>query len=74
LVALKGSSQELKERFLSNMSTRAAETMREDMESQGPMRLSEVEGQQKEIIKVVRRLADEGQIMLAGSGGDDAMI
>jgi len=48
--------------------------MREDMESQGPMRLSEVEGQQKEIIKVVRRLADEGQIMLAGSGGDDAMI
>jgi flagellar motor switch protein FliG len=74
LVALKTASQELKERFLSNMSTRAAETLREDMESQGPMRLSEVEGQQKEIIKIVRRLADEGQIMLAGSGGDDAMV
>jgi flagellar motor switch protein FliG len=74
LVALKTASQELKERFLSNMSTRAAETLREDMESQGPMRLSEVEAQQKEIIKIVRRLADEGQIMLAGSGGDDAMV
>ena len=73
IVALKGASPELKERFLSNMSSRAAETLREDLESRGPMRLSEVEAQQKEILKIVRRLADEGQIVIGG-GGDDAMV
>ena len=52
---------------------RAAEALREDLESRGPMRLSEVEAQQKEILKTVRRLADEGQIALA-SGGDDAFV
>jgi flagellar motor switch protein FliG len=74
IVALKGAQAELKELFLSNMSSRAAETMREDLESRGPMRLSEVEAQQKEIIKVVRRLADEGQIVVGGGGGEDAMV
>jgi flagellar motor switch protein FliG len=44
--------------------------MREDLESLGPVRLSEVEAQQKEIIKTVRKLADEGQIVLGGTGGD----
>lgn len=73
VVALKGASNELKEKFLSNMSSRAAETLREDLESRGPMRLSEVEAQQKEILKVVRRLSDEGQIVLGG-GGDDAFV
>ena len=73
IVALKGAQPELKEKFLSNMSTRAAESLREDLESRGPMRLSEVEAQQKEILKVVRRLADEGQIVIGG-GGDDAMV
>ena len=52
---------------------RAAEAMREDLESKGPVRMSEVEAQQKEILKVVRRLSDEGQIMLAG-GGDDGFV
>ncbi|WP_198972884.1 flagellar motor switch protein FliG [Xylophilus sp. ASV27] len=70
LVALKGASPELRDKFLSNMSTRAAEALREDLESRGPMRLSEVEAQQKEILKAVRRLADEGQIVLGGSGDD----
>eukprot|EP01038_Epipyxis_sp_PR26KG_P002635 gene2635-3734_t len=56
----------LRELVLANMSTRAAEALREDLESRGPMRLSEVETQQKEILKIVRRLADEGQIMLGG--------
>lgn len=74
IVALKGAQAELKELFLSNMSSRAAESMREDLESRGPMRLSEVEAQQKEIIKVVRRLADEGQIVVGGGGGEDAMV
>lgn len=73
IVALKGAQPELKEKFLANMSTRAADTLREDLESRGPMRLSEVEAQQKEILRVVRRLADEGVIVLGG-GADDAMI
>jgi flagellar motor switch protein FliG len=73
-VALKGAQPALKEKFLSNMSSRAAENLREDLESRGPMRLSEVEAQQKEILKVVRRLADEGTVVLGGGGGDDAMV
>ena len=73
IVALKGAAPELKEKILSNMSTRAAETLREDLESRGPMRLSEVEAQQKEVLKVVRRLADEGQIVI-GTGGDDSFV
>ena len=73
IVALKGASQELREKIFKNMSQRAAEMMREDLESKGPVRLSEVEAQQKEILQVVRRLADEGQIML-GAKGDDAYV
>ena len=73
IVALKGASSELRDKFLANMSSRAAETLREDLESRGPMRLSEVEAQQKEILKTVRRLAEEGQIVLGG-GGDDSFV
>ena len=74
IAALKGAQHELKEKILSNMSSRAAESLREDLESRGPMRLSEVEAQQKEILKTVRRLADEGQIVVGGGGADDAMV
>ncbi|HEY0878402.1 MAG TPA: flagellar motor switch protein FliG [Zeimonas sp.] len=73
IVALKGADAELRERIFRNMSQRAAETLREDLESKGPVRLSEVEAEQKEILKTVRRLADEGQIALGG-GGDDAFV
>ena len=73
IVALKGAVPELREKFLSNMSSRAADALREDLESRGPMRLSEVEAQQKEILKTVRRLSDEGQIVIGG-GGDDAFV
>ena len=73
IVALKGGSPELREKILSNMSRRAGEALREDLESRGPLRLSEVEAQQKEILKTVRRLADEGQITLGG-GGEDAFV
>ncbi|MDP2022739.1 MAG: flagellar motor switch protein FliG [Hydrogenophaga sp.] len=69
VIALKGATSELRELVFANMSTRAAEGLREDLESRGPVRLSEVEAQQKEILKVVRRLSDEGQIVLGG--GDD---
>lgn len=71
--ALKGASSDLKEKILANMSTRAADTLREDLDSRGPMRLSEVEAQQKEILKTVRRLADEGQIVIGG-GGEEAFV
>ena len=73
-VALKGAQPALKDKFLANMSSRAAENLKEDLESRGPMRLSEVEAQQKEILKVVRRLADEGTIVLGGGGNEDAMV
>jgi flagellar motor switch protein FliG len=71
VVALKGASPELRERIFKNMSTRAAETLREDLDARGPVRLSEVEAEQKEMLKVVRRLADEGQIVLAAGSADE---
>lgn len=73
VVALKGAPAELRDRVLSNMSTRAAETLREELETRGPVRVSEVEAEQKEILKIVRRLVDEGTITLGG-GGDDAFV
>ena len=73
VIALKGATPELREKIFKNMSTRAAETLREDLESRGPVRVSEVEAEQKEMLKVVRRLVDEGQIQLAG-GGDDQFL
>ncbi|HEV8314365.1 MAG TPA: flagellar motor switch protein FliG [Burkholderiaceae bacterium] len=73
VIALKGASPELREKVFKNMSTRAAETLREDLESRGPVRLSEVEAEQKEMLKTVRRLADEGQIVLS-AGGDDEFV
>lgn len=68
IIALKGASEEMREKIFKNMSQRAAEMMREDLESKGPVRLSEVEAQQKEILMIVRRLADEGQISLGAKG------
>lgn len=67
-LALKGADEEIKEKMLRNMSKRASEMLREDMEARGPVRLSEVEAAQKEIISTARRLADEGEIALGGSG------
>ncbi|MCW7540551.1 flagellar motor switch protein FliG [Aquabacterium sp. A7-Y] len=73
VIALKGASPEMREKVFTNMSARAAETLREDLESRGPVRLSEVEAEQKEMLKTVRRLADEGQIVLS-TGGDDSFV
>ena len=70
IIALKGASQDLREKIFKNMSQRAGEMMREDLESKGPVRLSEVEAQQKQILQIVRRLSDEGQIVLGGKGED----
>jgi len=73
IIALKGAPKELLEKFLKNMSQRAAETLREDIEGRGPVRVSQVETEQKAILQVVRRLAESGEITLGGQA-DDAYV
>jgi flagellar motor switch protein FliG len=68
VIALKGADTALQEKIFKNMSKRAAELLRDDLEAKGPVRVSEVEAAQKEILTVARRLADDGEIMLAGGG------
>ena len=70
-VALRGAEPEVSEKILKNMSKRAAEILKDDMEARGPVKLAEVEAAQKEIIVIVQRLAEEGTISLGGKGGDD---
>jgi flagellar motor switch protein FliG len=72
VVALRGATAEIREKILRNMPTRAAEALREDLESRGPVRVADVEAQQKEILKVIRRLADAGEIAMGGS--EDAFV
>lgn len=71
LKAIKGADDELKDKITRNMSKRAAEMLTDDLEAMGPVRISEVETAQKEILSVARRLADSGEIMLGGGGGDE---
>ncbi|GGO63533.1 flagellar motor switch protein FliG [Bowmanella pacifica] len=71
LKAIKGADEEVKEKITKNMSKRAAEMLIDDLEAMGPVRISEVESAQKEILSVARRLADAGEIMLGGGGGDE---
>jgi flagellar motor switch protein FliG len=70
IVALKGTSEPLRDKIFKNMSQRAAEMLRDDLEAKGPVRLSEVEAEQREILRIVRRLAEEGQIVLGGKGNE----
>ncbi len=70
IIALKGSDEAVKEKVLKNMSKRAAEMLRDDLEARGPVRLSEVESAQKEILSIARRMAESGDISLGG-GGDE---
>jgi flagellar motor switch protein FliG len=72
VVALKGAPEDLVEAFLRNMSTRAADMVREDMEARGPMRVSQVEAEQKAILQIARRLAESGEIIIGG--GDDTYV
>jgi len=67
-LALKGADPKIRDKFLKNMSKRAAEMLVEDMEAKGPVRLADVEAAQKEILTVARRLGDAGEIMLGGKG------
>ncbi|MDD3519374.1 MAG: flagellar motor switch protein FliG [Chromatiales bacterium] len=70
VIALKGADEALKEKIFRNMSKRAAEMLRDDLEAKGPVRLSEVELAQKEILAVARRMAESGDIALGGKGGE----
>ncbi|MDQ6620906.1 MAG: flagellar motor switch protein FliG [Pseudomonadota bacterium] len=73
IIALKGASQELRDKIFANMSQRAGELLRDDLEAKGPVRVSEVEAEQKEMLKIVRRMSDDGQIVL-GTNSEDAFV
>jgi len=73
VIALKGSSAEVREKVLRNMSQRAAEGLKEDLESRGPVRVADVEAQQRDILRIVRKLADAGEIAIGG-GSEDAFV
>jgi flagellar motor switch protein FliG len=70
MTALKGGAETVKEKFLSNMSNRARLMFLDDMEDKGPIRISDVEEAQKDILRIARRLSDAGEIVLAGRGDD----
>ena len=70
IVSLKGAQPALRQKFLANMSQRAAELLAEDLDSRGPVRVSEVEQQQRKILQIVRNLAENGQIQLGGKAED----
>ena len=69
--AIKGADEELKNKMTGNMSKRAADMLIDDIEAMGPVRLSEVETAQKEVLSIARRLADAGEVMLGGGGGEE---
>ena len=71
ILALKAADEELKQKFFKNMSERASQMLKDDLEAKGPVKLSEVEGAQKEILVTARRMADEGRVQLGGKGGDE---
>jgi len=73
-LAMKTSPDEVKDKIFRNISSRAAEMIKEDLEVMGPVRLSDVEKAQSEIIKIVRKMEEEGKVVLAGRGGDDVLV
>ncbi len=74
LLALKTAAEEVKEKIFANMSQRAASMVKDDLESLGPVRLTDVEKAQQVIVKVVRKLEEEGKIVIAGGGGGDVVV
>jgi len=73
-LALKTASQELKDKIFKNMSERAAQLIKEDMEYMGPVRVSDVEAAQQKIVDVVRRLEESGEIIISGRGGEKDLV
>lgn len=74
VLALRTASDELKEKIFNNMSERAAQNIKEEMEYMGPVRLNDVEMAQQKIVEIVRRLEESGEIIIAGRGGDSELI
>lgn len=74
LLALKTANEEIKEKVMRNISSRAAQMLKEDLENMGPSRLSDVEGAQVEIVNIARRLESEGKILIARGGAEDALV
>lgn len=73
ILALKGADEELREKIFRNMSKRAAELLRDDLENKGPVKVSEVQSAQKEILAVARRMSEAGEIVLGGKGGEQML-
>ena len=73
VLALKGTDDTIRNKIFTNMSQRAADMLKDDLEAKGPVKLSEVEAAQKEILTIARRLADEGQISLGAGGGEEML-
>lgn len=73
VLALKGADEAIKEKIFKNMSKRASELLRDDLEAKGPVRISEVETAQKEILTIARRMAEAGEIVLGGKGGEEML-
>ncbi len=74
ILALKTANEEIKEKIFKNISSRAANLLREDLNNMGPARLSDVEGAQQEIVNVARRLENEGKVLIARGGSEDALV
>ena len=72
-IALRGATPEIKDKFLKNMSSRAAEMLKDDMEARGPVKVSDVEKSQQNILKVCRKLEEEGRIVIGGGGGEELL-
>jgi flagellar motor switch protein FliG len=74
VLALKGASQEVANKIFNNMSKRASDMLREDIQFLGPVRLRDVEESQQRIVNVIRRLEDSGEIVIARGGGDEIIV
>ena len=71
VVSLKGAAERVKDKIFKNMSKRASELLRDDLEAKGPVRVSDVETAQKEILTIARRMAEAGEIVLGGKGAEE---
>jgi flagellar motor switch protein FliG len=74
VLALKGAGEEMKTKVFKNMSERAAQAVKDDIESKGPVRVSEIEKAQQAILKIAKKLEEEGKIVIGGKGGEDVLV
>jgi flagellar motor switch protein FliG len=74
IIAMKTAPEEIKEKIFKNMSSRAAELLREDLDNLGPQRLSDVETAQSEILNIAKRLESEGKVVISRGGGGDEFV